>query len=191
MRKAELRKIYSEKRKKLSPTEYDKLNEKLLAQFSQLDFSKVESIHLYLPIQQKKEPNTFLIRAWLAEAFPQIKRVFPKADFADYSMQHFLDDEKLEIVENAMGIPEPVNGTLADLNDASIVIVPLLAFDQQGFRVGYGKGFYDRFLMQFPARTRFIGLSYFDPVDEIEDRDAYDIALHSCITPEKIWNFQI
>jgi 5-formyltetrahydrofolate cyclo-ligase len=68
-----------------------------------------------------------------------------------------------------------------------MVLVPLLAFDRQGFRVGYGKGFYDRFLQNLS--TLKIGLSFFDADEDIDDVHAYDIQLDQCITPNKIVTF--
>jgi 5-formyltetrahydrofolate cyclo-ligase len=67
--------------------------------------------------------------------------------------------------------------------------VPLLAFDEKGFRVGYGKGFYDRFLKQCKDGGIKIGLSYFNPIDTIEDAGEFDVPLNFCITPQKVYVF--
>lgn len=64
-----------------------------------------------------------------------------------------------------------------------MVLVPLLAFDRQGYRVGYGKGFYDRFMAQCKLGTRFVGLSFFEPVECINDADAFDQKIHECLLP--------
>lgn len=191
MKKHALRKLFTEKRQQLSMAEYETRNKQLLFQFQQLDFSTITGIHLYLPIKFRKEPDTFLIRSWLQQAHPHIQRVFPKADFTDHRLMHFNDDEQLQVIENKFGIPEPEIGNAANINQVNLIIVPLLAFDLCGYRVGYGKGFYDRFLAGFSSSVQFFGLSFFDPVDEIEDIDGFDIPLHRCITPKKIWEFQI
>jgi 5-formyltetrahydrofolate cyclo-ligase len=70
-----------------------------------------------------------------------------------------------------------------------LVFIPLLACDLQGNRVGYGKGFYDRFLSKCRYDVKKIGLSFFDPVDKIEDVNVFDIPLDECITPKKTWVF--
>ena len=70
-----------------------------------------------------------------------------------------------------------------------MILVPLLAYDLQGNRVGYGKGFYDRFLAKCNANVQKVGLSYFEPLDSIGDAESFDIKLNSCISPEKIWIF--
>jgi 5-formyltetrahydrofolate cyclo-ligase len=88
-----------------------------------------------------------------------------------------------------LGIPEPVQGELIPDEQIDLVFVPLLAFDKKGNRVGYGKGFYDRFLAQCRPNTQKMGLSFFCPIDEISDVDPWDVKLDSCICPDKIWTF--
>ena len=187
MTKAEIRKQYITKRKQLSQAEYNCLNQELLQQFQQLDLSAVKVIHLFLPIHERKEPDTFLIRQWLEANHPQITRVFPKADFAHHTMQNFADDESLELAVNAFGIPEPVVGNLTNPTQIDLVLVPLLAFDKQGYRVGYGKGFYDRFIAQCRADVRLVGLSFFEPVNYISDINPFDRKLNECLTPEQCY----
>ncbi len=189
MKKQELRKIYLEKRLQLLETECETLNMALLQQFKQLDFSGINAVHLFLPMLRRKEPNTWPMINYLQKELPQIKRVFPKADFTHKKIINFLDDEQLVVAENKFGIPEPVSGNQFYIDKNSIVIVPLLAFDLSGNRVGYGCGFYDRFLAGCEVGTQFIGVSFFDPVAVIEDADELDVQLHQCITPKKFWKF--
>ena len=69
-----------------------------------------------------------------------------------------------------------------------LVLIPLLCFDKKGYRVGYGKGYYDRFLAECRPDVMKIGLSIFEPVDEISDVDEFDVKMDYCITPNKIWS---
>lgn len=183
MTKAELRKIYIARRDQVSQLEYNDLNQKLLQQFQQLDLSGIKCIHLFLPIHKRKEPDTFLIRDWLAAHYPHIMRVFPKANFADNTMQSFADDADLELVINGFDIPEPVNGNEVAPSQIDLMLVPLLAFDKQGYRVGYGKGFYDRLMAQCHPDTRFVGLSFFEPVEAIDDVNEWDRKIDFCLLP--------
>ncbi len=189
MKKQELRKIYLEKRLLLSATEYEALNQALLQQFMQLDFLGINAVHIFLPILRTKEPDTNLLIKYLQTSHPNIKRVFPKADFQHKTLTNFLDDEQLIIAENRFGIPEPISGNQLLIDKNSMVIVPLLAFDLHGNRVGYGGGFYDRFLAECEVGTQFIGLSFFGPVDVVDDVDGLDVKLHSCISPSQILSF--
>jgi 5-formyltetrahydrofolate cyclo-ligase len=189
MTKAQLRKLYISKRNQLSQTEYEELNYALLERFKQVDLTSINCIHLFLPIHKRKEPDTFLIRDWLAVYHPHIKRVFPKANFAKSTLQNFVDDDQLKLAVNAFGIPEPVDGNVVDALEIDLVLVPLLAFDERGYRVGYGKGFYDRFLALCKPYTRFAGLSFFDPVCTIDDINEFDAKMHQCIAPSKFHLF--
>lgn len=189
MLKPELRKTYLEKRLQLSETDYENLNQQLLQQFMRLDFSGVSAVQFFLPMLRTKEPNTWPMIKYLQKEHQNINRVFPKADFKQKKLFNFLDDKDLIIAENNFGIPQPINGNQFYIDKNSIVIVPLLAFDLTGNRVGYGGGFYDSFLADCEVGVQFIGLSFFKPVEFIEDADTFDVKLHQCITPTKTWKF--
>ena len=88
-----------------------------------------------------------------------------------------------------MSIPEPRTGVPTPDEKIDMVIVPLLAFDEQGFRVGYGKGFYDRFLKRTRPECKKVGLSYFVAEKRIDDVDAHDVPLDQCVTPEGVMQF--
>lgn len=189
MTKDSLRKLYTEKRSQLSPAGYDNLCQKLLYQFKQLDLTEVKCLHLFLPITKRREPDTLLIRDWLKTEHPEIKLVYPKTNFADYSMQSFADDENLVIENSSYDIPEPVSGNMIGAVEIDLILIPLLAFDKCGYRVGYGKGFYDRFMAQCRPDTQFIGLSLFEAVDKIDNLDEFDMPMHYCITPDYLYKF--
>ena len=90
---------------------------------------------------------------------------------------------------NKWGIPEPVNGIEIPATQLDVVFIPLLAFDEKGNRIGYGKGFYDRFLNECKEDVIKVGLSFFEATTTIEDTNANDIPLDFCVTPEKIYRF--
>jgi 5-formyltetrahydrofolate cyclo-ligase len=187
--KSQLRKQYLAKRQQLTEAEFEALNLQLLQQFQQLDLSGISCIHLFLPMRERMEPDTYLITKWLKADHPQIKIVYPKTNFANLTMQSFTDDEDLQVGISAHGITEPISGNEVAATEIDLIIVPLLAFDERGYRVGYGKGFYDRFLTQCRPDTQFIGLSFFDPVDRIDDIDQYDIKMDLCLMPFKKWEW--
>lgn len=188
MRKADLRKQALLQRNSLNEAELATLNEKLLERFKTLDFSGVRSLHIFLPILRHKEPNTFLLIDWLRQNHPEIKVVVPKADFGSNLMSHFLYKGSSDLALNQFDIPEPQSAEAFE-GTPDMVMVPLLAFDERGYRVGYGKGFYDRFLENL--NTQKIGLSFFDAVAQINDVHLNDIRLDKCITPERIIDFTL
>ena len=186
MNKSALRKQALNERKLLTEDKFVLLNEMLLTQFKTLDFTNVKSIHIFLPIVDKKEPDTFLMIDWLQVNHPEIEIVVLKADFATSLMSNYIFKAKEDLKSNFYNIPEPQKAILFD-GIPDMVLVPLLAFDKSGYRVGYGKGFYDRFLQNI--ETQKIGLSLFEAVDEITDVNLYDIRLDKCITPSSIIDF--
>lgn len=187
MNKPQIRKEALEQRLTLSDEEYSQLNQELLERFKTLDFSKSKSVHLFLPIVAKKEPNTFLMIDWLQENHPEIEILVPKADFENNLMHHYTYAGKSDLLINRYQIPEPREAKLSKTKP-DMVIIPLLAFDQKGYRVGYGKGFYDRYLQNIV--TQKIGLSFFNAITEIKDVHLNDVRLDQCITPTEIISFK-
>ncbi|MGB2128444.1 MAG: 5-formyltetrahydrofolate cyclo-ligase [Flavicella sp.] len=141
--------------------------------------------HLFLPIEKLKEVDTEHIINILFAKNKEI--VISKSNFENLSMVHFLLTENTRIVKNEYDIPEPVDGIEVPVKKIDIVFVPLLAFDKNGNRVGYGKGFYDRFLVNTNAIK--IGLSFFEATEALHDISSDDVALDFCVTPKKIYNF--
>jgi 5-formyltetrahydrofolate cyclo-ligase len=103
-------------------------------------------------------------------------------------MQHILLQENTCITVSKFGIPEPQQGIEVLAHSIDVVFVPLLAFDKKGHRIGYGKGFYDRFLKQCAPEAQFVGLSFFAPENKIPSA-SHDIALDYCVTPTNIYTF--
>lgn len=187
MFKSELRKKALAQRNALSVDELGRLNAMLLEGFKTLDLTSIRSVHIFLPIVQQKEPDTFLIIDWLQAQHPEIEIVVPKADFKSSLMSHYTYKERADLLNNHYHIPEPQHAA-PFVGVPDLVVVPLLAFDNNGYRVGYGKGFYDRFLAELD--TERIGLSFFEAVEEINDVHLNDIRLDKCITPKGIIDFK-
>jgi 5-formyltetrahydrofolate cyclo-ligase len=189
MDKQSLRKIYLEKRRSLNADKLGELSDRISQQFSFLSFSSVEYIHLFYPIAGKNEVDSLKIAEWLRTNKPDIKLVLSKSDLTSHSLQHILWDEETEFAVNSWGITEPVWGKEVKAEDLDMVIIPLLAYDMQGNRLGYGKGFYDRFLAECRDDALKVGLSFFGPEPKITGTDGHDIPLDLCLTPETIWKF--
>jgi 5-formyltetrahydrofolate cyclo-ligase len=186
MLKAEIRKRALKDRLLLSDTNYAKLNEALLKQFKTLDFSRINTLHIFLPISEKREPDTFPLIKWLGKNHPEIKIIVPKADFETALMTNHEYLGKGDLKKNLYNILEPQKGNLHE-GEVDLVVIPLLAFDRQGYRVGYGKGFYDRFLEGLNAQK--IGLSLYPAIEKIDDVNEHDIKLDFCITTTEVIKF--
>ena len=143
--------------------------------------------HLFLTIEEQKEINTEYMLQILAGKDKEI--VISKCEFATLGMTHFLLTDNTKIKKNSYNVPEPVDGLEVPDTKIDVVFVPLLAYDKQGNRVGYGKGFYDNFLSKCKPETIKIGLSFFPPEEKINDVSANDVKLDFCVTPEEIYKF--
>jgi len=186
MKKSQIRKTFSSQRKQISISEAEVLSAKLLNQFQKLDFSQINVVHIFLPITEKREPDTFLFIDWLQKNHPTIKIIVPKADFKTSLMTHHVYPGREGLQKNLFHILEPVD-SMHYTGQVDLVVIPMLAFDRKGYRVGYGKGFYDRFLEGLDAYK--VGICFYPPLDAIEDVDSYDIRLDICLTPEETFKF--
>jgi len=188
--KKDIRKEYLEKRLNLPDDVIATLNRALLNQCRQLDYSTFRMAHIFLPITEKKEADTHALVDWAREAHPALQWVISRSDMRHATMEHFLWKPDTVLVKNTYGIPEPAGGQTIQPAELDLVFVPMLAFDKNGQRVGYGKGMYDRFLKQCQPTVTTIGLSLFEPVDAIADADEHDVPLHMVVTPQTIYYFK-
>jgi len=189
MTKQQIRNHYLNLRQGLTDTELNKLSQDLCTIFfSTIDLSTAKTLHIFLPIISKKEPNTWLIIERLKKEFSEIRISVPKMK-VDNTLINFYFEGRDQIKDNKWSIPEPQFGEITPTNEIDLVVVPLLAFDVKGNRVGYGKGFYDRFLKECRNDCKRVGLSLFDPIEKIADIDTNDARLTSCITPQKKYAF--
>ena len=190
MNKHDLRKIYFQKRSNLLPQEIEASTTQIVKNFKKLDFNTIKLAHLFYPITGKKEFNSLVIKEYLQAHYPSIKFVLPKSNTEKSTLTNILWNDDTPLAMNQWGITEPEYGTEITSDKIDLILVPLLAFDKEGNRLGYGKGFYDRFLSACRSDALKIGISYFSPEDKFEEVDVYDIPLDLCITPSKIWRFK-
>jgi 5-formyltetrahydrofolate cyclo-ligase len=187
--KSSLRKIYLTKQKNLFPAERVlKSNEISNQLFQNFDLTSIKFLHCFLPIEKFNEIDTSLIFQKIWRDFSNIKTVAPRVNFQTNKIESAKFVLETELVKNIWEIEEPSEGELIEAEKIDIVLVPLLCFDKRGFRVGYGKGFYDKFLKCCRADCLKIGLSYFAPVEKISDAQEFDVKLDFCVTPERTFN---
>ncbi|WP_298556660.1 5-formyltetrahydrofolate cyclo-ligase [uncultured Algibacter sp.] len=187
MTKSELRKTYKALRKNLSEIQIDNLSLSISNQILKLPIWEYSFYHIFLAIEEQKEVNTDYILNILSGKDKNI--LISKSDFGTGEMTHFLLTDNTVIKKNSYNIPEPVDGIEITNDKVEVVFIPLLAFDKKGNRVGYGKGFYDRFLTNCNPETIKIGLSFFETEDEISDVFNKDIRLDYCVTANTVYKF--
>ena len=191
MTKADLRGSALARRRALPEAEVARRSAALWVQLEQaFRVRDWQWLHLFLPIARQREPDTWpLIRQLWAQC-PNLRLAVPVVQPNGPTLRHFRLGPETLLTSNRWNIPEPgpdAPDVAPELFDA--VLVPLLAFDETGHRVGYGKGFYDRFLAECRPDALRIGVSLEPPVPRIADAWAGDVRLHACLTPERVWRF--
>ncbi|HEY8562251.1 MAG TPA: 5-formyltetrahydrofolate cyclo-ligase [Pyrinomonadaceae bacterium] len=190
MLKSEFRKIYLEKRQELTPEDVKEKSLRVAERFFEtFDLSKIDYLHSFLPIEKFNEIDTRLIfhRVWFEYA--NVETAVPRIDFEKDVLESLKFTPVTELVLNAWMIHEPSHNELFVCEKFDIVLVPLLAYDRVGNRVGYGKGYYDRFLKNCRSGCVKVGLSYFPPVEKIDDVNEFDVRLDYCLTPDETYKF--
>lgn len=188
MKKEDIRRDVLKRRRELSETEVNKLSEQIFNHIRSLEIWNKNTFHVFLSIKRNNEVNTWPIIHFLKDEL-QKQIVLSKTNFKDISLEHIRYDSDTELYKNKFGIPEPIRGITVNEQDIDVVFVPLLAFDEKGNRVGYGKGFYDIFLEKCRPDTITIGLSLFNDQVTIDDVNDQDFPLDYCVTPNGVIKF--
>ena len=187
MLKPEIRKLFLQKRKALSAQEVKEFNYKIKVNFEGLLPRGIKTVHIFLPILSKLEIDTWpIIHGLWAQ---NIQVVSPVMNHQENALSSWLLTKETRIESNKWSVPEPVRSSKVDDKEIQVIVVPLLACDKSGFRVGYGSGYYDRFIASLEHEILKIGLSFFPPIDQISDLDPWDIPLDYCISPDEIFKF--
>jgi len=187
MTKKELRTAYKKLRQQLAEKDIEEKSLAVANKLLPLPIWEHTYFHVFLPIAEQNEINTEFILHLLSGKDKEI--LVSKSNFESRNMTHFLLTDNTKIRKNNYGIPEPVNGIEVPSKMIDVVFVPLLAFDVFGNRVGYGKGFYDKFLSECKPETVKIGLSFFPAVDAVHDVFESDVKLDYCVTPDEVYAF--
>ena len=187
--KIELRQYYREERSRLTPEQKEEMNKGLITQLNLAIEVPVKSMMTFSSIPQWGEPDAGLLTDFLKKKFSPVRVAYPKILDESGNMEAILPAADAPMVPGKWNIPEPENGILLDPHDLELVLVPLLAFDRRGQRVGYGRGYYDRFLQRCNSGTIRLGISFFEPIPHIDDTDYFDVPLSRCITPFHLYEF--
>jgi 5-formyltetrahydrofolate cyclo-ligase len=188
MNKEALRKIYKQKRAALSSSDLSKLNDLMLIQFQSIDLPFLQNIVSYFPLEKYNEPDTFLITRYLKFQNLQLNIAYPRM-ISGAELEAVIIEEDSEFEFAQYDIQELQNGLIMQPNEVELIIVPLLCCDYKGNRVGYGKGYYDRYLANCKKDVIKIGLSFFDPIDSIGPLDYGDIPIDVLVTPDMVYEF--
>ena len=180
-----LRSHYKKKRLSLTKQEVDHLSQRVCEQLDKLSIWRLKHYHIFISISKYNELDTSSIINKLKSE----KKIIIVPKISNNELVHIAINDQTEFSINEYGIKEPNNGNHFIIENLDLIFIPLLAFDLEGHRVGYGKGYYDRFLKLTNKSSLKIGLSFFDPINKIQDIDDNDVKLDYCITPTQIHKF--
>jgi 5-formyltetrahydrofolate cyclo-ligase len=189
MLKKVIRKEFQQKRNAVTPSEQLRWDDLLLIGFQSVELPFLNAVLSFYPIEEYNEINSFIFTDYLRFRNPNLTICYPKTHPETTTMDAVVSYPDTIFETNGWNIPEPVNNEVVRPEELDLVLIPLVAFDMKGIRVGYGKGFYDRFLVQCRPDCLKIGLSYFEPIPEVEDANEFDVPLDLCITPQQIYVF--
>ena len=179
------RQLFKKQRSELTDNQVKILNKRIFKNLTTIKIWDNNFYHLYLSNDLNKEVDTDKLIKLL---FNKNKRVFvPK--ILEKDLIHIEINKSTKYSKNQLGIREPVSSSKIDENLFEVIFVPLLAFDKQGDRVGYGGGYYDNFLGNIKQNAIKIGLSFFEPIDKIMDTEKHDVKLDYVVTTKKVYSF--
>ncbi|ADX67613.1 MULTISPECIES: 5-formyltetrahydrofolate cyclo-ligase [Weeksella] len=183
--KKEARDYFRTKRKQMSATEVEELSEQIFHQLQRIDFSDVDVFHIFLPIKSNNEINTWPIIEWLFSLGKRV--VVPIVEGNEMISAEVQSSFPIRI--GKFSIPEPEVFSVIDSTQIEVIFLPMFVADLQGNRVGYGGGFYDRFLQSTAENVQKIGLSFFSPVEQITDIHRGDVPLDAMVSSTEILSF--
>lgn len=175
MNKQQLRQAIRQRKRAMTQEEIEDRSRSLCEKFLNSDnYRRCTCLYGYLPYNQE-------VRTWpiLHQALADGKKVAVPKVYGDEMKFIYLTD-LTQVATGYAGIPEPIaDGPVAEQQDA-LVLMPGLAFDPQGHRIGYGGGFYDKFLSREPKHPT-VALCYeFQMVDHLET-EQFDIPVDTVI----------
>ena len=189
MLKRAIRGNYLEKRMQLTDAELEEYSSRILAQFETVSLPETEILLSYYPLGTRKEFDVSFCDSLVKKRFSSLKIAWPRIDVDRHTMEAYQVFADGLFAKNKYNILEPISGEWVDPEMIDLAFVPLVAFDKNGYRIGYGKGFYDRYLKRCRPSIPMIGFSFFEPVERIRDINEFDVPLSLCITPSGIYEF--
>jgi 5-formyltetrahydrofolate cyclo-ligase len=189
MTKKELRKIYREKRESLTLGAKHAMLAGMQECFREIPIISKARVFSYKTITARNEVDTSVFEELLSTEYDAAAFCYPAIPSDGGAMEAYLDNEEITWEEVGFGLTQPASGKMVSPHEIDIVLVPLLAFDCNGQRLGYGKGFYDGYLSRCRPDVLSIGLSWFEPEQTLPEIGAHDVPLKYCVTPQRLYVF--
>jgi len=189
MTKRELRKHYRARRETLTLSAKHAMLAAMQENFRAIPIPLGANVLSFKPMAAKHEVDPAVFEEVLSAEYGAVSFCFPAVHFGEGEMHAYLDDEQITWEDVPFGLRQPATGNIISPEKIDLVLVPLLAFDDSGNRLGYGKGFYDRFLSKCRPDVLSIGLSWFEAEQTLPEIGTHDVPLKYCVTPQRLYVF--
>jgi 5-formyltetrahydrofolate cyclo-ligase len=153
--------------------------------FSLPEFSNAKTIMPYSSFGSEVQTENIILKALELGK----KVVLPATDFKNHRMRLFQISSLQELSENSRGIKEPAENNEKEVSskELDIIVIPGIAFDERGHRIGFGKGFYDIFLKQVSAESEIVALAFeFQLLNENIPEEQHDVRVKKIVTEKRI-----
>ncbi len=179
--KTRLRRRLLSERATLTAAEVQNKSAKIAADVSGLPtFQASHTIMVYLALKQEVQTAGIIDAA----RHHNKRIVVPVVKGADLVALE-LPFESAQLRRGRFGLEPSLDGTIVQPDDIPLIVVPGIAFDRQGGRLGFGKGYYDRFLQQVPETTYAYGLAFAMQIVPRVPQMAHDICVHGIMTEKE------
>jgi 5-formyltetrahydrofolate cyclo-ligase len=147
------------------------------------DFKLAQMVMIFLSLPSEVETSTLAIKAWQACKRIAVPRVHPDGIRMDP-----IEISSFEVCKpgSLKGVREPAEGMPVPLAMIDIVVIPGMAFDRCGYRVGRGKGFYDRFLSQDGFKAKRCGFCFHEQLHDTVPTEQHDIPMDLIVTDQEV-----
>lgn len=189
MIKKTVRKDYLQRRMDIPEEDLQQQTALMAFNFKKLTFPPVNYLLSYSPLQSRREFDVSVCEDQLKQKNPSLQTAWPRIEEQSHDMEACLVQRGGYFVKNRYNILEPISTHIIEPELLDVIFLPLVAFDERGYRIGYGKGYYDRYLARCRVDIIRVGFCFFEAVRGIEDINQYDVPLDFCITPYRIYEF--
>lgn len=190
--KKSIRKEVMAARQLLSAKEVESKSRQIFERWcNRFSIRKLTYLHVFQSIEDRNEVQTRYYLDFVRRKHPQVRVVVPVVDKVNGVLKHAWVEDHIELIPNKWGIPEPkMPVTMIYPIELDMILVPMLAFDEEGNRLGYGAGYYDKFLSLLRPNCIKIGLCFeLGRRSELLPAEPHDIKLDFIVTEEGIQRF--
>ena len=181
--KSDLRKQVLSQRQELDTKAWQEKSEKITEKVRQLnEFRNANAVHCYVSMNDRNEVATDSLIDDVLKSGRQL--IVPVTNFEDGTLTHSLLPAKNILKKNEWGVKEPAKINEFAISNLDIILIPMAAADRNGNRLGYGKGFYDRFLKE--SRAFKVGMIFHEFLFDEIPTESFDEKLDAIITDREV-----